>query len=434
MARIATARVSDYAARRAAALARGGVAAAQLEALNARWQEATQAIERYRALVAGGAAPPRFASLEEYFATVPPLTKAMIQQGGVSRTSPPPELFRITGGSTAQPMQMPAYQSEYRHSYLDPWLGRSWLGIQPSDRMFLFWGHAHLLGSGWRGRLNAAVRIAKDWVQGYERVSCYDLSEARLRAVGERLLASRAAFVLGYSHALDALARANRDRAEAFARKRFKGVIAAAEAMPMDDSVAVIESTFGARVAMEYGSVETNLIAHSAPDGLYHVFWDQYLLECDPKAGDADVHEVLVTSLYPRCTPLFRYRIGDRFALGGGRRDGPSVLTFGGVLGRSNQYVQTPYGVPLHSEVVSHIVRDNPQVAAYQFVCTPCVLYLDVVPRGGWEPRFEQGIRDKAGRVDARLAASLRIRPVRELRKSVAGKLPMVVTLPEDAP
>jgi phenylacetate-CoA ligase len=296
----------------------------------------------------------------------------------------------------------------------------------------LFWGHAHLLGSGWRGRLNGLLRIAKDRIQGYERVSCYDLTERRLREVGAILLASNARFIVGYSHALDALARANADRAADFKALRFKGVIAAAEALPMHDSRSVIEDTFGTTLTMEYGSVETNLIAHSAPDGLFHVFWHHYLLEYRADEAGSDVSEVLVTALYPRCTPLFRYRIGDRFRLGGGRRSGISVLSFAEVGGRSNQFVEVPGGLRLHSEVVSHIVRDSPHVAAYQFVCAPDRVYLDVVPKAGWDRSFELGILGKAARIDPRLAAALEIRPVDRLRKSVAGKLPMVVRLSDE--
>jgi phenylacetate-coenzyme A ligase PaaK-like adenylate-forming protein len=410
----------------------GTVGSFQLDALNASWQDATQTIDHYRGLLASGAAPRRFTSLDEYIDTVPVLTKQMVQQGGVSRKWPKPDMFRITGGSTSQPIQMPAYKSEFAFTKLDPWLGRSWLGINPNDRVFLFWGHAHLLGSGWRGKLNAGIRIAKDWIQGYERVSCYDLSEERLREVGALLLTTNARFVLGYSHALDALARANQDRVAAFRQKRFLGIIGAAEAMPADDSVNVIETTFGAKLTMEYGSVETNLVAHSAPDRLYHVFWDKYLLEYHHQAPNSDGCEVILTSLYPRCTPLFRYCIGDRFKLGSGKRQGRSVLSFSSVLGRSNLYVQIPNGTQLHSETVSHIVRDCSEVAAYQFVCSERKLFLDVIPKTSWTGQHETAIRRKAELIDPQLGAALTIRAVSKLRKTVAGKLPMVVHLSKD--
>ena len=41
--------------------------------------------------------------------------------------------------------------TEARVAELDHWLGRSRLGIEPADRLFLLWGHAHLFGSGLNG-------------------------------------------------------------------------------------------------------------------------------------------------------------------------------------------------------------------------------------------------------------------------------------------
>jgi phenylacetate-CoA ligase len=427
MALISDRKLRTLAAQRTATLAAGTVVAEQLRALNARWAEAVATVERYRSLTAEGAAPTQFKSLEEYVSTVPVLTKAAVQTGSASRKRPRPDAVRKTGGSTAEPVQMPAYRSEAAFTRLDPWLGRGWFGITPLDRMFLFWGHAHLLGQGWRGKVNATLRVAKDFAQGYERVSCYDLSVEHLRSVGERLLRTRATFVVGYSHALDALARANHDRAPLFRKKGFKAIVAAAECLPMADSQQVIESTFGAPLGMEYGSVETNLVAHTAPDGLYHVFWNNYLLEYRPRDGDPGKSEAIVTALYPRCTPLFRYSLGDSFSVERGSRDGISVLSFSSVLGRSNQYIQLPGGGKLHSEVVSHIIRDCPEVAAFQFVCTRTALFLDIVPSGAWTGHFAGSIRDKAYRVDPRLAETLTIRVVSELRQSIAGKRPAVV-------
>jgi hypothetical protein len=60
---------------------------------------------------------------------------------------------------------MPSWKREDREIRADLWIGRGWYGIEPADRVFLFWGHAHLLGSGWRGWLKGKVRGAKDKLQ-----------------------------------------------------------------------------------------------------------------------------------------------------------------------------------------------------------------------------------------------------------------------------
>lgn len=420
--------LKDYEWRRKTALVNNSILETQLNALNLRWNEAVNSIEHWSTLFSRGIVPRHFSSLEEYIKSVPLMTKADIQSGQMSYKHPRPNTFRITGGSTAEPIQVPSWKDEYSHTRMDPWLGRHWLGIHPNDKMFLFWGHAHLLGSGWRGRLNAVVRLLKDRVQGYERVSCYDLTEERLRAVGDKLVSSSANFVVGYSHALDALARVNSDRADKFHAKKFKAIIAAAEGLPMEDSRSVIETTFGTKLAMEYGSVETNLIAHSNNEDTYDVFWNNYMLEFKPENSYSDISEVLVTSLYPRCTPLFRYSIGDKFRLGSGECVGPSVISFADVIGRSNSFVKVPGGPKLHSEVFSHLVRDIQCINAYQIVSTPSTLFLDLVTeKPGIDSVIEAQIMAKAERASPGLSSVMQIREVSTLHKSIAGKLPMVV-------
>ena len=46
--------------------------------------------------------------------------------------------MRITSGSTGQPIQMPAWKSEFKYLKLSNSLGRKWQ--YPGDRLFLFGG------------------------------------------------------------------------------------------------------------------------------------------------------------------------------------------------------------------------------------------------------------------------------------------------------
>ena len=405
------------------------VADFQLRRVNEEWRKAVRLIPYYQELANRHALPRHFGSLDQFVNSVPTLDRQVLQ-GGVRywHGDPRPNHRRTTGGSTATPIQLPAWRREFRHTSLDPWLARSWYGISPRDRLFLFWGHAHLLGDGWRGRANGAVRAIKDLLQNYVRHSAYDMSEPGLRRGLRRLFRSRADFLIGYSCYLDELSRVAETWSMAGRRSPFKAVIAAAEGFPAPDSVERIERLLNAPVAMEYGSVETGLIAHSHPDGGYRVFWHSYLLECHGDGGQ----EVLVTSLFPRCTPLFRYRLGDRFEPGdhAAKAGGCSVLSFERVLGRSNRPVVLPDGRTLHSESVSHIVRGSPMILAYQFVCRRHRVTLRVKTRGSLDDRMVASIRAKARGVDRHLGDRLEIEEVADLERTVAGKTPMVIVDP----
>ena len=247
--------------------------------------------------------------------------------------------------------------------------------------------------------------VAKDRLQNYVRHSAHDLSEQALRDGLAHLARTRPDFVVGYSRYLDELARSARDWRIAGRGFRLKAVIAAAESLPALDSSVRIQELFEARLAMEYGAVETGLIAHTHPEGGYRVFWHSYLLECH---GDG-AQEVHATSLFPRCTPLFRYRLGDRFEPGGhaATTAGCSVLAFSRVLGRSNAPVVLPSGRTLHSESVSHIARDQPKVLAYQFACTPGHVALRLKTRAPLTDEETAFIRRVATGIDAELGETL---------------------------
>ena len=399
----------------------------QLDRLNLEWAKAVRSIPYYRSLARDSALPVRFASLREFVEGVPPLTRDVLQQRDLRywHERPRPNQRRTTGGSTASPIQLPAWRHEFRYTHLDPWLGRSWFGITPRDRLFLFWGHAHLLGEGWRGRVNGWLRGGKDLLQNYIRHSAYDMSEPALRSGLERLQRAKADFLIGYSRYLDELARTAEGWLSPPWRFSLKAVIAAAEEFPAPDSRDRIESLFGAPVAMEYGSVETGLIAHSHPGGGYRVFWHNYLLEY----RDEGRQEVFVTSLFPRCTPLFRYRLGDRFELGesAGKTEGCSALSFERVVGRSNLSVTLPGGRTLHSESISHIARGLPKVLAYQFVCAPDHVTLRLKTNEPLDDRDEVLVRRLARRVDPLLGDVLRVVSVADLERTIAGKTPMVI-------
>ncbi|MEO1102238.1 MAG: hypothetical protein AAFW98_00665 [Pseudomonadota bacterium] len=336
--------------------------------------------------------------------------------------------FRSTGGSTGEPFRFPVAPEEANHAALDIWLGRRRLGITPADPMFLLWGHAHLLGSGFRGAINKMRRQVSDRLLGYTRVSAYDLADEDLQLAGDRLIADKPFYAVGYSSALDRFARVNADRARDFATLNLKAVIATAEGFPRADSRAVIGATFGAPVAMEYGAVETGPLAYEDPAtgngfAVFHIHHRLTLRGGDgPAAG-----EVLVTSLTPRALPLMRYALGDLAVPGAITPDG-GITQIARVIGRCNDVVTLPTGANIHSEAFTHCMRDMSGIAAYQVVA----------PQGDW-PRLRyaaphelpkdatQTVRRRLAVVDPALA-EIALERVDSLPLSVAGKHRMVVS------
>lgn len=407
--------------------------AVQLELLNATWERNVSQVPYFRDLQRREKLPQRFGGLEEFAESVPPMTRRTLQEtgSGLQSEERPPEFSRMTGGSTSAPVQVPAWNSELLHGRPDLWLGRSWYGVTPASRLFLLWGHSHLLGTGALGWINARRRELTDRLLGYHRFSAYDLRPEALRRATAALIDFRPDYMIGYSFALDMLARAAGDRREATRDLGLRVVIGTAESFPSAESIPRLSDLFDCPVAMEYGAVETGVVAHTHPDGGYRVFWRSFLIEADAAPGETA--PLRITTLYPRSTPLVRYEIGDEIVL---PQDAPrpavGLAAFPRLMGRCNDYVETNDGMLVHSEAISHAVRTCPGVRGYQVRQQGTRIRLLYTSDQGLDESDAAGIRDRLGKVHRDLA-SIPLERVEALEQTVAGKTRMIVRLPESS-
>jgi len=403
----------------------------QLRLWNVRWAGILKNHPYWKKLQAESDLPLRFESWEEFCATVPVMTRTEVKRNTETMASVErrPDFNRITGGTTAEPVQIPAWNSERASTRADTWMARGWYGIDPASRLFLIWGHSHLFGTGARGWINARLRKADDWLLGYNRFPAYNLGAEALERAGRALLHFKPDYVIGYSVALDLFARANghlRDRLHGLG---IKAVVGAAEGFPAPDSQALLEDLFGCPVAMEYGSVETDLVAHTHPQGGYRAFWRSYFVEGE-RESPGPAMKLRVTSLYERCFPLVRYELGDEVEPS--EETGATTLlglaSFKRVCGRCNDCVVLNDGIRVHSEVFTHVVRGYREIDGYQVVQNGEDIRVLALLHGSLEPGLQDRIRSALGKVHPQLAR-IPVEKVDALRRTRAGKTPMVVRL-----
>lgn len=400
----------------------------QLIQFNQEWARIRHTVPFYIDMSAERFLPDRFTCWDQVVDLLPVIDRGVVQAHRDRLTSQvkPPQWSRITGGSTSQPIQLPAWNSEKATNVKDLWLARSWFNVRPSDRLFMIWGHSHLLGSGFKGKVNQFKRQLSDYLLGYYRFSAYDLNENKMKEAGETLLRFRPHYVIGYSVALDAFARANRHREDDFRQLGLKLVIGAAEGFPSNDSVKLIEQVLGAPVAMEYGSVETNLIAHSTPEKVYQVFWRTFFVEA-VETGVSGGRVVRVTSLYPRAFPLVRYEIGDEIETLPEDNEGLGVSRFMRVNGRCNDFITLEDGSRIHSEAVTHSVRSCQKITGYQFIQERKFIWLHLTTSSPLTPVDTEAIRHRF-RVIHPLLERIEILTVDRLEQTVAGKTRMIIS------
>jgi phenylacetate-CoA ligase len=388
--------------RRAAAAQRdpAGTAGRQLDAIRVMWADAVADVPYYGALVAARQAPAEIRTWDDVRA-IPILTRQILQDQPAAfvRRSGPPNSVMKTAGSTGTPIQIGMNQSErdlMRTVKLAAWQD---LGYTPESRLFIMWGHLHLLGSGVSRALNQAKRTMADRLLGYRRVNAYRLNPEICAHFAEQLIAHRPIGFISYASALDLFARYTTEYRDRFRALGMKFVLATTEPPPRPDTVSLLEDLFGCPLVQEYGGGEFGQVAFKNGHQPFAVYDDLNYVEVE--SADSEEQPILVTSLYQRYVPLVRYRLGDALV-------GPHTLAhghvahFAAVAGRLNDVILLPGGDAIHSLSIFHCVHDEATVFNVQMVLRDT----------GIEMRLVAPAADRAA-VTQRIAARLaRVHPV----------------------
>lgn len=394
----------------------------QLEALIRVWVDAVHDLPYYGSLVASGRAPANIRSWADV-QSLPVLTRQHLQDRPAEflRRSGPPDSFIKTAGSTGTPLRIGLNQVErdvMRVVKLAEW---QTFGYTPSSRLFLIWGHAHLLGTGLAGRVNHWQRRLADAFLGYRRVDAYRLNRASCEAYAEALVRFRPLGLIGYASALDLFARYTTAFRDRFRALGVRFVLATAEAPPRPDTVALLEDLFGCPVVQEYGGAEFGQVAFKTGAAPFEVYSDLNYVECEPPGDDApDEHAVLLTSLYQRYVPLIRYQVGDA-VVGPVRQAHGHVARFEAVGGRVNDVIHLDGGDAIHSVAIFHCIHQEGSVYNIQMVLRDDGIEISLVASVADPAAMEARIRARLAQVHPALARA-RFTYREDLQTTRAGK------------
>jgi len=159
----------------------------QLRAFNKVWRKAKIEIPFYKWWSDEHNLPDRLFSLDD-LALFPVLTKEILQKNESLIFGTKHSYKTVsTGGSTGQPTSFITSNKQKDIEYANTYLGRSDFGINPMDKVILFWGHSHLFGSGAWGQVNQVKRILADKLISTTRLNAYDLSPVTVARYVKRL-------------------------------------------------------------------------------------------------------------------------------------------------------------------------------------------------------------------------------------------------------
>ncbi|GGN66870.1 phenylacetate--CoA ligase family protein [Oceanobacillus indicireducens] len=394
----------------------------QLAKFNRIWSNIIKNVPFYNELAIKKEVPLHINSVDD-FNNIPIIDRSYVKKyiEKFSDSSREPDAWVTTGGSTGTPLKYPSWKNQSKQYESNIWYARDFYNIKRSDRMFRLWGHSHTLGSGIsKYKKIISFKIGLPLI-GYKRFSAYDLSDEQLREAGAQILQFKPDYIIGYSKALQLLAKANLDRRLDFHKLNLKAVIGAAEGFDNEGDRKFISKVFGSPVGLEYASMETKLLAHTHPEGDYCVLWRDNLVECvDENGKPAESGRILVTSLYPRAFPLVRYELGD--VITGAQKNSNSVYSFERIKGRDNDFLMLDESTPIHSESITHAIKFSEEVTAYQIRYTKDLKYTIYLKSDKRLNEHEiQEIKKRLNKIDKRLG-EIEIRQTDNLKQTLAGK------------
>ncbi|WP_314035721.1 hypothetical protein [Dietzia sp. CH92] len=342
-----------------------------------------------------------------------------------------------TSGSTGEPYDFPRGPNEFADGYMSTWASRIPNGLEPFDSFVL--AANTISGSGVSGYAQAKARLiraAKDVSGNSWKVNGFLPNPSDADAAIRALKLVRPKYVVGYPSAIASIARRAAERGQSFAH--LTHVILTSESVYASD-VRLIEEGLSVRVLIEYGAIETGVIAGTSAGANgwpLSVLWWRTLVRTD-----AD-NEAIVTTLSNRLFPLINYGLGDRLSPTRLTEAG-SVVTIGQIEGRSRDVV-TVNGRDgalriVSAREISSLVRDLPGVYSAQ-VAQPregLAELLVVAPELPID-RVVRLMSDALGRNRPEFApGSVRARLVTRHIEGARGKRSLVVpggSIPSDSP
>lgn len=101
------------------------VSSIQLGLLNTNWAGILKSVPYWKRMYQDKKVPKEFSSLEEYAFSISPVSRSLVQQqvAEMTSTEAPADFYHMSGGSTAEPIQIPVWASENVHTGFDIWAG-----------------------------------------------------------------------------------------------------------------------------------------------------------------------------------------------------------------------------------------------------------------------------------------------------------------------
>jgi phenylacetate-coenzyme A ligase PaaK-like adenylate-forming protein len=402
------------------------ISSIQLGKFQSIWEDCISDVPYYRELVEQGKAPAKISSWEDFYA-IPVLDRITVQNNPEKfhRLSTSPDSYISTTGSTGQPVQLGIWKSEsniLRIAKLVPWIQ---LGYTANSSLYLIWGHAHLLGTGWHRYWNHSVRKLKDWFLNYYRVDAYTLDKIKAKQIAQDIIRRKPSGLIGYAAILDLLCLYTQEYHDELRRVGLKFVMSCAEPPPREDTFELIRTVFNCPILQEFGGVDFGHVGFKIDDHPYTLFPDLNILEAELGNENNDTCSALVTTLYRRYVPLIRYQPGDLLTEVVHNQHG-FITSFQEQIGRINDMILLSDGTSLHSVALLHCFKEEKSIFNVQLILADNGNEFCLIVQNPLKSEVETNIRKKLEQLHP-ILKNIPFKYVTDLSTNRAGKRRWIV-------
>jgi len=314
-----------------------------------------------------------------------------------------------TGGSSGEPLRF--YVDRFRNAAdaAARLRARSWWNVMPGDPEILLWGAPTEL------KANDRLRQYRDAFLNQSILNAFDMTAETMDAYLAAIRSRRPTCLYGYGSSLALLARHALESgwtSDSSGPIGLRAIFATGEVLIEPDRQ-VIESAFGAPVAIEYGSRDGGFTAMSCRSGHLHTADENLIVELLDDSGHpvapGEIGRITLTHLEALAMPLIRYAIGDL-----ARRPaqtalpcscGRNLTALAEIHGRvTDQIVRREHGrlKRMHALSLIYVLREADGLTQFR-VTQPSIdrLEVEVVANDRFTPlvehNVEQGLRRRMG-------------------------------------
>ena len=333
----------------------------QLKEFNKVWEGAVKNFIFYKDLKDAFSLPERIGSLEE-LQGFPTLTKEMLSENERIISDDLQQYRKIqyvrTGGTSGSTTRFPTNSEQRNYEYANTYLGKSWHQIAPFDRIIHIWGHSHLFGSGFKGRINEIKRFIVNKIIQTKRLNAYQLDISTVNSYIKEIVRYKPKIIIGYTSSLFIISKYITDNKINVQFSNLSRIILTTESASKED-IQLIQQAFNVQVILEYGMAETGVIAYSSESmDKCKVLWDSFVCIEDTK-------ELILTTIYQRCFPLINYGTGDKLIKT--VKFNSSIIEFENIDGRkqdifhvfSDDFLKQ---IPISAVMIVHMLKEWPGV------------------------------------------------------------------------